>query len=268
MRERITVLIPSYNRPAALAVTLTGLCFQQFRDFSVVISDQSDTAPVYQDSSVQTAIRLLEKKGYPVRQLSNVPRRGLAQQRQFLLDSAESPYCLYLDDDVLLEPFVVGNMLQALREEQIGFVGQALIGMSFSADYRPQEQAIELWEGPVKPEFITPGGYGWERYTLHNAANILHIQEKLQLTPDMQRKYKVAWVGGCVLYDAAKLRATGGFEFWRDIPEEHAGEDVLAQLRVMRRYGGCGLIPSGAYHQEVQTTVTNRNFDIPRELVL
>ena len=266
MRERITVLIPSYNRPAALAVTLTGLCFQQFSDFKVVISDQSDAAPVYQDSSVQTAIRLLEKKGRPVRQLSNFPRRGLAQQRQFLLDSAESPYCLYLDDDVLLEPFVLGNMLQALIEEQIGFVGQALIGMSFREDYRPQEQAIELWEGPVEPEFIAPGGSGWERHTLHNAANILHIQEKLQLTPSIQKKYKVAWVGGCVLYDTAKLRASGGFEFWRDVPKEHAGEDVLAQLRVMKRYGGCGLIPSGAYHQEVQTTVTNRNFDIPREL--
>ncbi|SFH14655.1 Glycosyl transferase family 2 [Nitrosospira sp. Nsp14] len=127
MRNRITVLIPSYNRPATLAVTLTGLCFQQFCDFTVAISDQSDSGPVYQDSSVQTAIGLLEKKGHPVCQLSNLPRRRLAQQRQFLLDSATSPYCLYLDDDVLLEPFVVGNMLQALREEQIGFVGQALI---------------------------------------------------------------------------------------------------------------------------------------------
>jgi hypothetical protein len=36
----------------------------------------------------------------------------------------------------------------------------------------------------------------------------------------------------------------------------------------MKRYGGCGLIPSGAYHQEAATTVTNRNFDIPRELAL
>jgi hypothetical protein len=34
----------------------------------------------------------------------------------------------------------------------------------------------------------------------------------------------------------------------------------------MRRYGGCGLIPSGAYHQEAPTTVTNRKFDIPKEL--
>ena len=80
MRNRITVLIPSYNRPATLAVTLTGLCFQQFSDFTVVISDQSDSGLVYQDSSLQTAIRLLEKKGHPVRQLSNLPRRGLAQQ--------------------------------------------------------------------------------------------------------------------------------------------------------------------------------------------
>ena len=235
--------------------------------FHVVISDQSDT-PVYQDASVQTAIRLLEKKGHPVRQLVNLPRRGLAQQRQFLLDSVESPYCLYLDDDVLLEPFVVGNMLQAQEEEEIGFVGQALIGLSYRNDYRPHQQAIELWDGPVEPELVTPQHASWQRHALHNAANILHIQEKMQLTPNRQKKYKVAWVGGCVLYDVQKLRETGGFEFWKEIPEEHAGEDVLAQLRVMKRYGGCGLIPSGAYHQEAPTTVTNRKFDIPKELTV
>ena len=108
------------------------------------------------NASVQTAIRLLEKKGHQVQQLANLPRRGLAQQRQFLLDSVASRYCLYLDDDVLLEPFVVGNMLQAQEEEDIGFVGQALIGLSYRNDYRPHQQAIELWEGPVEPELVTP----------------------------------------------------------------------------------------------------------------
>lgn len=266
MPARITVLIPSCNRPSTLAVTLTGLCFQEYPNFTVVISDQSDTR-IYQDSSVQTAIRLLEKKGHQV-QLINSPRRGLAQQRQFLLDSVESPYCLYLDDDVLLEPFVLGNMLQAHEEEDIGFVGQALIGLSYRNDYRPHQQAIELWDGPVAPELVTPRDASWQRHTLHNAANILHIQERLQLTPGTQKKYKIAWVGGCVLYDAERLRETGGFEFWKEVPKEHAGEDVLAQLRVMKRYGGCGLIPSGAYHQEAPTTVTNRIFDIPKELAL
>jgi len=267
MREDITVVIPSYNRPTTLAVTLTGLCFQQYQDFAVVMSDQSDL-PVYRDASVQTAIRLLEKKGHAVQQLTNLPRRGLAQQRQFLLDMVDSPYCLYLDDDVLLESFVLGNMLQAHQEEEIGFVGQAVIGLSYRDDRRPWEQAIELWNGHVEPEIVTPQHASWQRYSLHNAANILHVQEKLKLTPDTQKKYKIAWVGGCVLYDTEKLRETGGFEFWQEVPQEHAGEDVLAQLRVMKRYGGCGLIPSGAYHQEAPTTIVNRNFDIPKELAL
>jgi GT2 family glycosyltransferase len=267
MGATVTVLIPSYNRPATLAVTLTGLCFQRAHDFSVIISDQSD-APVYREASVQTAIRLLEQRGHRVQQLVNLPRLGLAQQRQFLLDRVESPYCLFLDDDVLLEPFVIQNMLQAHAEEEIGFVGQALIGLSYRNDRRPGEQAIELWESRVEPELITPKHGSWKRHMLHNAANILHIQEKLQLTPHAQKKYKIAWVGGCVMYDVQKLRACGGFEFWREVPPDHAGEDVLAQLRVMKRYGGCGLIPSGAYHQEAPTTVTNRKFDIPKELVI
>jgi glycosyltransferase involved in cell wall biosynthesis len=264
MRAEITVLIPTYNRPSALAVTLAGLCFQQYSDFMVVIADQSDN-PVYQDPSVRTAIRLLEKKGRPVQQRINRPRYGLAQQRQFLLDCVTSPYCLYLDDDVLLEPFVIGNMLHALAEENIGFVGQALIGLSYRHDYRPREQAIELWEGPVEPEVVSPNTSNWQRHSLHNAANILHVQEQLQLTPHSQKKYKVAWVGGCVLYDTKKLRAVGGFNFWRDVPTAHVGEDVFVQLKVMKRYGGCGLIPSGAYHQEAPTTIIDRQFDIPKE---
>ncbi|WP_219898650.1 hypothetical protein [Phormidesmis priestleyi] len=35
------------------------------------------------------------------------------------------------------------------------------------------------------------------------------------LTPERSRKYRVAWVGGCVMYDTAKLRTVGGFRFWQ-----------------------------------------------------
>ena len=75
-------------------------------------------------------------------------------------------------------------------------------------------------------------------------------------------------MGACVLYDVAKLRAAGGYSFWRELPPEHSGEDVLAQLRVMARYGGCGIIPSGVYHQELPTTVTDRRVDAPKVLDL
>jgi len=56
------------------------------------------------------------------------------------------------------------------------------------------------------------------------------------------------------------------FEFWRELPSEHAGEDVLAQLRVMARYGGCGIILTRVYHQLLPAAVLNRKIDAPRVL--
>jgi len=45
-----------------------------------------------------------------------------------------------------------------------------------------------------------------------------------------------------------------------------AGEDVLAQLRVMDLNGGCGLIPSGVYHLQFPTTIPDRLVDAPKYL--
>jgi hypothetical protein len=66
-----------------------------------------------------------------------------------------------------------------------------------------------------------------------------------------------------VLFDTEKLRAAGGFDFWNELPQEHCGEDVLVQLRVMQRFGGCGIVPSGAYHLELATTVRVREVNAP-----
>ncbi|MCY7275529.1 MAG: hypothetical protein LH702_17765 [Phormidesmis sp. CAN_BIN44] len=147
-------------------------------------------------------------------------------------------------------------------------MGSALSGLSFIEDIRPHEQAIEFWEGHVEPETLNPGMPEWERWRLHNAANLYHLQQRLGITPERSRKYRVAWVGGCVMYDTEKLRNVGGFQFWRDLPANHCGEDVLAQQRVMSRYGGCGLIPSGVYHQELETTIHDRTINAPVVLSL
>jgi hypothetical protein len=149
-----------------------------------------------------------------------------------------------------------------MQQENCGFVGSGLIGLSFAEDIRPHEQAIAFWD-TVEPETLRPGMLEWERWKLHNAANLYHIQTDLNLTPETTRKYRVAWVGGCVMYDTAKLRSVGGFEFWKDLPENHCGEDVLAQQRVMAQYGGCGVLPSGVYHQELETTIRDRSINAP-----
>lgn len=264
----VDVLVPTCSRPAALAVTLTSLCAQTFRNFRVVVSDQTPDGDPLAAGEVATAIRVLQSHGHAVETHRHLPRRGLAEHRQFLLDQAAAPCALFLDDDLILEPFVVGQMLDALRRERCGFVGSAVIGLSYRDDVRPHQQAIEFWDGPVRPEVVRPGTPAWDRHHLHSAANLYHVQRQLGLTPRETRAYRVAWVGACVLYDTAKLHSVGGFGFWRELPANHCGEDVLAQQRVMACYGGCGLIPSGVYHQELPTTIADRRVNAPAVLGL
>jgi hypothetical protein len=126
-------------------------------------------------------------------------------------------------------------------------------------DHRPETHgAYEEWPGPPRPERVRPGTPAWNRARIHAAANLLHVTERLRLAPGEWRAYKVAWLGACVLYDRAKLLAAGGFDFWRAVPARHSGEDVAAQLRVLERDGGAGIVPSGAYHLESPTTVPDR----------
>ena len=261
----IDVLIPTYGRPAALAVTLTALAFQTRLPERIAVSDQS-AAPVAEVAEVGAVALLLRAKGVQVDFHRNLPRRGLAQQRQFLLDRASAEQLLFLDDDVICEPWLLALLSDQLTRAGCGFIGSAVIGLSHAEDVRPHQQAIALWDGPPKPEALIPRGPEWDRHRLHNAANLWHVQQRLAPSPEAVRLYKIAWVGGCVLYDRAKLLACGGFDFWEELPEVHAGEDVFAQQRVMARFGGAGVIPSGAYHQELPTTVPDRAFDVPYRL--
>lgn len=264
-RGAIDVLIPTCNRPCALAVTLAALSAQTFQDFRVVISDQSE-ADAFEKPEVAAVLRVIAATGRTVQACRHVPWRGMAEQRAFLLSKVTAPYCLFLDDDVILENDVLARLHQSITEQQCGFVGSALHGLSFIDDIRPHQQAIELWDSGVEPERVTPDGTAWARHHLHSAANLFHVQHKLGLSRDATRLYRVAWIGGCVLFDTQKLREAGGFDFWTALPREHCGEDVLAQLRVMERFGGCGMIPSGAYHMELPTTIPVRDIDAPKML--
>jgi len=268
LRETIDVLVPTCDRPAALAVTLATLGSQSWPRLRIVISDQSERRGACEQPEVQAVLRWLRAGGRQVDTFRRLPRRGMAEQRAFLLAQARSTYCLFVDDDVILEPDLVARLHRVITEERCGFVGSALHGLSHLGQLRPAQEAIEFWNGPVRPETVRPGSTAWARHHLHSAANLFHVQTRLATGDGVNRRYKVAWVGGCVMFDTALLRAAGGFDFWEALPAQHCGEDVLAQQRVMARYGGCAILPSGAYHMELPTTVTARAVDAPYVLPL
>jgi GT2 family glycosyltransferase len=280
MTATIDVLIPTCERPAALAVTLTALAASPGPPMRIVVSDQSESAAAAERPEVAAVLRYLCARGIAVDTHRHLPRRGMAEQRAFLLAQVSAPFCLYLDDDVIVEPDLLARLHAAILAQGCGFVGSAVHGLSYLGQVRPGQEQIEFWEGRVQPETVRPGTPAWARHHLHSAANLFHVQSRLghagpghaslaqsSVPGSGSRLYRVAWIGGCVLFDSARLRDCGGFGFWPRLPPGHCGEDVLAQLRVMERYGGCGILPSGAYHMELPTTVTTRDVDAPYALL-
>ena len=123
---------------------------------------------------------------------------------------------------------------------------------------RPHQQQIEIWTGSVVPEPFEANTIPWERHKVNNAANPLHLEQQLVTNGNLVR-YKVAWIGGAnVLYDRAKLLDVGGFSWWQRLPPEHAGEEVVVQFLLIRKYGGCGILPSGTYHLGLPTSIEDR----------
>jgi glycosyltransferase involved in cell wall biosynthesis len=255
----IDVLIPTYRRKTGLAIVLTSLLGQTFTDFDVIVSDQTEDDDAYLESmEIQTLVQALKWHGHRVMLHRHLPRRGMAEQRNFLVEQSHAPYIHFLDDDVLLDPAVMQRMLGVLQAEECGFIGCAATGLNYLNDVRPHQQHIELWTGPVRPEPFEPDSIPWNRHMVNNAANPLHLEQQLAVDRKIVR-YKVAWVGGAnILYDRAKLLDVGGFSWWHRLPPVHAGEEVVVQFLLIRKYGGCAILPSGTYHLGLPTSVDDR----------
>lgn len=250
----VDILLPTRNRLESLILTLSGVAAQTVRALHVIVADQS-SEPVGDSPVVQTLRRLIEARGGSVEWHYRIPSQGIAEQRDFLLGRATADSVLYLDDDVFMEPWVVERLLDTLQTERCGFVGAFPTGLSYRNDVRPDQQIVEFWDGSVRPEVVNPGSPEWERWQLHRAANLYHVSQSVP--PGEVRRYKVAWIASCILYDRAKLLDVGGFSFWSRLPRYHSGEEVLVQNLLMRRWGGCAIMPSGTYHAEMPSTVLN-----------
>jgi glycosyltransferase involved in cell wall biosynthesis len=254
--DSVDVLLPTINRLPSLIMCLSGLSGQCHTNFRLIVSDQSEE-PARDNITVQSLLRIIEARGGTVEWHYRVPSQGIAEQRNFLLSQTAARYVLYLDDDVWMEPQVLDLLIRKIEEQKCGFVGAFPNGLSYRDDFRPHQQQIEFWDEPVHPETILPDSPEWQRNLLHRAANLYHVS--LQIPKGEWRLYKVAWIAACILYDREKLLEIGGFQFWDRLPRYQSGEEVLVQNLMMRRWGGCSLIPSGTYFSELPSTVLNQD---------
>jgi GT2 family glycosyltransferase len=251
---RVDVLLPTYNRLESLILTLSGLAIQTLSDFRLIVADQSDQ-PAANHPVIQAVLGTIEVRAGRVEWHTRRQVHGIAEQREFLLSQATADYILYLDDDVLMESWVLERLVGVLDRQRCGFVGAFPMQTRYRDDLRPDQQRLDLWEGPVRPEAVSPDSAAWERANLHRAANLYHAAQRL--SGEGTRLYKVAWVASCVLYDRRKVEEVGGFAFWPRLPRYHSGEEVVVQNLLLRRWGGCAIMPSGTYFSQLPSTVLN-----------
>ena len=92
----VSVLIPTYERAEALVMTLSGVASQTVTDLQVVVASQgrhrAEKSPV-----AQAIGRLIEARGGSVEWHHREPR-GIAEQRQLLLERAKAEPILFLDE--------------------------------------------------------------------------------------------------------------------------------------------------------------------------
>lgn len=105
----ITVVIPTYQRKDRLARVLEGLSRQTYPDFDVVVVD---------DGSTDGTSRYLREARFPfqVRAISQL-NAGPAAARNAGVAAATGEIVLFLDDDVLPGPELVGEHLRAQAAE-------------------------------------------------------------------------------------------------------------------------------------------------------
>jgi GT2 family glycosyltransferase len=111
MSARVAVAVPTRNRPEYVGIHLTSLLAQTFRDWMLVLNDQSDE-PVERQPHVADLLAALRREGHEVRLLHT---RDGARRHQDAMEAVPPGIdtVVRIDDDMLLTPTFLERLLRA-----------------------------------------------------------------------------------------------------------------------------------------------------------
>ena len=189
----ISVVIPTYNRAALLEQCLFALSRQSHPSlFEVIVVD---------DGSTDETPRLLESVSPPFElRIETQTNRGQAAARNVGAAAANSPYCLFVDDDVTFDRDFVALHLEAQRDNR-GIAALGPLRLRHAANANPLARHVALT---------------WER----------HAAEAAKL--ERQATFRDCWSGNLSVPRDALLDVGG---FAEDLPRKH---DVELGFRLAR----------------------------------
>jgi GT2 family glycosyltransferase len=116
----LTLIIPCFNHRKVTAQCLASIFKSDLKDISykaVVIDDASTD---YTGKLIQTII----DEGHPVELITNKVNMGYVDSTNKVLRNLNSEYVLFMNNDVLLEPTCIRNLLgEMLKRPEYGIIG-------------------------------------------------------------------------------------------------------------------------------------------------
>ncbi|WP_430435148.1 glycosyltransferase family 2 protein [Methyloversatilis sp.] len=118
---RVSVVIPTYNRPALLREALASIAAQTCTDWEVVVVNDGSTPPI--DAAALEAV-----VNGRLRLVRHDQPRGVAAARNSGFAAARGELIAQLDDDDRLAPEALSAATQALRDADVAFIGVDAFG--------------------------------------------------------------------------------------------------------------------------------------------
>lgn len=245
----LAVCIPTYGRPEMVRRLLENLAVQERLPDEVLVVDASldgCTAAVCAELATGVPYRLRHLRA----------QKGLTKQRNVGIDASEGPFLCMLDDDVLLDPPFLRELMASFEGDRegrlgglsgyitnefgvlspnwfhkllhvLGFLPKELLG----GTYLPWGYAVELaylppFSGTVNVDFLPGGCTLWRREVFDhfrpNEAIRTYGGEDKELSMRVATEYSIALCGGATLrHDhvsggARRHPFWGGFFFVRN----------------------------------------------------
>lgn len=107
-QPRVTIAIPTFNRPQLLKETLASAWAQKgFADYDIIVVDNASTP-----ENVSAVLAMLREAGKPVRYYVNTANMGVFRNWNRCLSLARGEWVSILNDDDLLKPTFLQKMME------------------------------------------------------------------------------------------------------------------------------------------------------------
>lgn len=227
----VDVVIPTRDRPAALATCLSALACQRFDGLTVIVVDDGGSAPATQ--SVSCDLRAILR----MRFVRNDTPLGPGPSRNRGVETGQAPHLIFLDDDCVATPGLIARHRAALaRGGRVVSLGPILsrpgrrlpVWTHWDAD-RLERRYAQLTSGAGSPDWthLYTGNVGLRRQDFLAVGG---FDERFARQEDIELGYRLAQMGCRFAFDPDAVvwhDSERSLRSWLRIPAASASFDVL-----------------------------------------